>query len=103
MKLIIFDIDGTLCHSKYVDDQCFIKAFEIVLGINITNTNWNNYKHATEFHITRQILNELKENSDIDTVNKIINAYTDQIKTSLVKIENSFIVIPEQESYLNIL
>lgn len=37
MKLIIFDIDGTLCHSKYVDDRCFIRAFEIVLGPTIKN------------------------------------------------------------------
>jgi len=94
MKLIIFDIDGTLCHSKYVDDRCFIRAFEIVLGTKLKNTDWNSYGHATELHITKQILNDLKENSDIGTINKIINAYTDELKTSLEKIENSFIVIP---------
>lgn len=94
MKLIIFDIDGTLCHSKYVDDKCFLKAFETVLGKNIRNTNWDSYNHATELHITKQILKDLKSNSDNSTINDIINVYTNEIQSAMMKSENSFMAIP---------
>lgn len=56
MKLIIFDIDGTLADTKNVDDKCFIKAFEKVFKIDIKNQNWNELKNVTDWGITEEIV-----------------------------------------------
>jgi len=58
MKLIIFDIDGTLTDTKSVDDKCFIKAFDNVFGINIENQDWSKLKNVTDWGITEEIIQE---------------------------------------------
>lgn len=103
MKLIIFDIDGTLCHSKYADDQCFINTFKIVYGIKLKNTNWESYNHATELNIVKQILKEFKRNSDDDSINKIIEVYTNEIRSSLQNDVNSFTEIPGAKQLIEFL
>jgi len=68
MKLIIFDIDGTLTDTKKVDDICFIYAFDKVFGIDIANMNWNEFTTVTDWGITRDVvLKETKKNLlDVD-------------------------------------
>lgn len=56
MKLIIFDIDGTLTDTKNVDDKCFIKTFEKVFGIDIKNQDWNELQNVTDWGITEEII-----------------------------------------------
>jgi len=57
MKLVIFDIDGTLTKTNDVDTQCFVKAFALD-GIKDINTNWASYGHTTDSGITLQIFQE---------------------------------------------
>jgi len=60
MKLIIFDIDGTLANTKLVDDNCFIAAFDKVFGIDIKEQNWSELQNVTDWGITEEIIkNEL--------------------------------------------
>ena len=56
MKFIIFDIDGTLTDTKKVDDQCFIDAFRQTFNLDITNQNWGELKHVTDWGITEEII-----------------------------------------------
>jgi len=56
MTGIIFDIDGTLTNTTKVDDRCFIKAFNIVFGIDISNQNWSELKNITDWGITEEII-----------------------------------------------
>jgi beta-phosphoglucomutase-like phosphatase (HAD superfamily) len=58
LKLIIFDIDGTLCNSNFVDDKCYIKAFKDITSIEIENSDWDSYKNATELGIIEQLFLE---------------------------------------------
>ena len=58
MKLVIFDIDGTLTQTNKVDSECFVKAFKDVFSINILNTDWTNYTHVTDSGITTQLFQE---------------------------------------------
>jgi len=95
LKLIIFDIDGTLCHSRFIDDKCYIQAFKKGLGINIENTNWNSYKHVTDYHITKKILEtETGKAPDNEVVELIIDLYADELKIQLEKDDTSFVEIP---------
>ncbi|MEM1222266.1 MAG: HAD family hydrolase [Verrucomicrobiota bacterium] len=55
MKLIIFDIDGTLIDSNAVDDACYIQAHKDVLKLESFDTNWENYSSVTDSGIADEI------------------------------------------------
>ena len=46
--LVIFDIDGTLCRTSQLDDDCWRLAAREVLGIASMSTDWNEYPHSTD-------------------------------------------------------
>ena len=48
MKLVIFDLDGTLTETNEVDDLCFPRAFAENLGVIDLNTDWSTYTHSTD-------------------------------------------------------
>ncbi len=58
MKLVIFDVDGTLTNTTQVDEECFVQAFESELGFFNINKNWADYTHVTDSGITQQIFQE---------------------------------------------
>lgn len=95
MKLIIFDIDGTLCHSRFIDDKCYIQAFKKALGIDIKNTDWNTYKHVTDYYVTYQILlNETGKEPAKELIEIIIDHYAEELKFQINKEDTFFTVIP---------
>lgn len=58
MKLVIFDIDGTLTNTNDIDNVCFVKALEESLGIADISTDWAEYPHTTDSGITQFIFQE---------------------------------------------
>lgn len=58
MKLVIFDIDGTLTNTNEIDNGCFVKALEESLGITEISTDWAEYPHTTDSGITQFIFQE---------------------------------------------
>ncbi|HEX6801620.1 MAG TPA: HAD family hydrolase [Candidatus Binatia bacterium] len=47
MRLVIFDVDGTLTDSA-VDTCCFLRAFVDVCGFTDVDSDWSRYKNATD-------------------------------------------------------
>ncbi len=58
MKLIVFDIDGTLLNSTGVDDECYQKALLETYGIVTVDFNWEQYSDVTDQGVTEDILAE---------------------------------------------
>ncbi|MFK7757230.1 MAG: HAD family hydrolase [Flavobacteriales bacterium] len=56
MKLIVFDIDGTLLNSTGVDEECFQQALVDTFGIVSANFNWENFSDVTDQGVTEDIL-----------------------------------------------
>src|SRR3954471_21899340 len=54
MKLVFFDLDGTLTATSAVDETCFVEAFADALNIHDLSTNWLDYDHATDSAVTSQ-------------------------------------------------
>jgi phosphoglycolate phosphatase-like HAD superfamily hydrolase len=54
MKLVVFDLDGTLARTNAVDEECFVQAFSDSLGIYPLNTNWPEYEHITDSGVIRE-------------------------------------------------
>jgi len=48
MKLVIFDIDGTLANTSNVDDLCFIPTLREHFGRSDFDTDWRNYPHVSD-------------------------------------------------------
>ena len=56
MKLVVFDIDGTLADTKEVDDACFIASFYTTFKIDIRHQKWEEITHLTDWGITEEII-----------------------------------------------
>ena len=59
MRLIMFDVDGTLVDSTGFDEECFLKASEILFGIEISS-DWDTYKYATDIGILEEVSIEMQ-------------------------------------------
>ena len=46
MKLVIFDIDGTLTHTSRVDEICFVRAWAELHGIEDIREHWSGCPHV---------------------------------------------------------
>lgn len=55
MKLVIFDIDGTLANTTGIDDKCLAQAIDDVFSIKLKNTDWSNYQHVTDTGLAYEI------------------------------------------------
>ncbi len=48
MKLVMFDIDGTLTRSVHTNEQCFVGALRGTFGFENINVDWTSYPHVTD-------------------------------------------------------
>jgi phosphoglycolate phosphatase-like HAD superfamily hydrolase len=55
MKLVVFDLDGTLTQTSAVDEECFGRALAEGLGIDSVNTNWLDYEHVTDLGVFSEV------------------------------------------------
>src|SRR5947207_7180010 len=55
MRLVIFDIDGTLTQTTNADEGCFVRSLAEVCGFSDVDTDWSRYKHATDSGVIHEI------------------------------------------------
>jgi phosphoglycolate phosphatase-like HAD superfamily hydrolase len=55
MRLVIFDIDGTLTQTMTADADCFVRSLAEVCGFFDVETDWSGYKHATDSGVFHEI------------------------------------------------
>jgi phosphoglycolate phosphatase-like HAD superfamily hydrolase len=48
MKLVMFDIDGTLTQTCQADETCFVQALREVFGFSDVDTDWASYPHCSD-------------------------------------------------------
>lgn len=59
MRLIIFDIDGTLANTDYEKDLCYAEAFHEVVGESLLGLEYKSCKHVTDSAITDHFYQQL--------------------------------------------
>ena len=55
MRLVIFDIDGTLTQTTKADTECFVRSLTDMCGFRDVDRDWSHYKHATDSGIFQEI------------------------------------------------
>ncbi len=55
MRLVLFDIDGTLTDTMEIDAACFVRTYADVCGFGNIDTDWSRYRHATDSGIFYEI------------------------------------------------
>lgn len=91
MKLIIFDIDGTLTDTKAVDDKCFIKAFEKTFQLDIQDQIWADLQNVTDWGITEEIINQrLNRNPTDAEYKRMHDAHVGNLKAEKNKDASQF-------------
>ena len=55
MKLVIFDIDGTLTQTSRVDEICFTRAFAETHGLEVLADHWIECPHVSDSGVTQHL------------------------------------------------
>lgn len=55
MKLVIFDIDGTIIDSVQSDDACFVQSFKDLFNLDLHGLDWGQFKNITDSGLTNDI------------------------------------------------
>lgn len=56
MRLVIFDVDGTLTDTNEVDGICFQRALQEEFGLPMISRKWASYQHTTDVGIATEVL-----------------------------------------------
>ncbi|MEH2056606.1 MAG: HAD hydrolase-like protein [Nostoc sp.] len=55
MKLVMFDIDGTLTESNSLDHESYLQALHEVFGFSGILSDWTSYTHVTDACILKEV------------------------------------------------
>ena len=58
MKLILFDVDGTLVYSDKKDSYSFADTYEELYGMPFPSIDWRNYPHVTDTTIINTVIQD---------------------------------------------
>ena len=58
VRLVLFDIDGTLTATSRIDNTCYARAFRRTFGREIPTTDWHCYSHVTDVGILHELLDK---------------------------------------------
>jgi phosphoglycolate phosphatase-like HAD superfamily hydrolase len=56
MKLVMFDMDGTLTDGFAIEENCYVLAIEQALGLPGVKTEWETYTHTTASYCLEEIV-----------------------------------------------
>jgi len=75
MRLIIFDIDGTITRTDAIDAQAFASVVQEYLNISSLNSNWYDYRYSTDsgllFEIFEQHAGSEPSEKDIAAIKRL--------------------------------
>lgn len=95
MRLVMFDVDGTLITGNGIDDNCFAEAVNEVFGIQQIDTDWSHYKNITDSGVTAEIVEKnLGRKAGEHEINDIRRAYIKMLRLEIGKNPLNFQPVP---------
>ncbi len=84
MKLIVFDLDGTLIDINPIDDEAFVTAFREELGINCATTDWSQFEFVTNAGIAGALVEALEEPLRTEALGRVRRRFVDLLERGSV-------------------
>lgn len=95
MRLVMFDVDGTLVTGNGIDDACFTEAIIDTLGVGQVDTDWSHYANITDSGIVSEIVEKnLSRNADEHDIRVVRQAYLKRLKHGIENNPHSFQPVP---------
>lgn len=95
MKLVLFDIDGTLTHTVTTDEKCFSLAYEEALAIPGINTDWSVYSHCVDSTISKEIIqSRLGRLPQKEEITRLKEVFVSQLQACAQRDPASFLPVP---------
>jgi phosphoglycolate phosphatase-like HAD superfamily hydrolase len=82
MKLVLFDVDGTLTNTNRVDELCLIGALESILGVRNLSHDWSSYAQSTDSGIVAEVVTRVVGHEDADVVARVRHRFFDLMEQS---------------------
>ena len=100
MRLVMFDLDGTLADTMQADEECFVGALSDVFGFKNVNTDWSAYRHATDSGILLELFEQrLNRGPQRDEIEKFQSRFVELLNEAFQN-PNRFGPIPGTELLL---
>ena len=104
MKLLIFDIDGTLTDTVGIDDYCFKKTFEDLYKIDWTRIDWQQSKQIsgnTDSGMANEIIKTVNNRPpDNNETDKIKGHFMSLLMSEMSKTDSEIQEIPGADSII---
>jgi len=95
MRIIVFDIDGTLTDTTAVDDLCFFQAFEETFALDVRHMDWDSFPHVTDTGITEEIIRrELGRDVQEEELDRMKVAFVKALDEHRLANQGHFIEVP---------
>ena len=104
MRIILFDIDGTLTATTNADNGCYERAFEKAFGFPVPTTDWHCYKHVTDIGIIQEIMeNTARKPATKHEIDCFEEIYEGELAASFAQHPAGFIEVPGARALLETL
>jgi phosphoglycolate phosphatase-like HAD superfamily hydrolase len=101
MKLVVFDLDGTLTATSSVDETCFVQAFSDALSVHHLSTNWLDYDHATDSAVTSQaFVKQFGREPESIEISKVVERFVELLTRHRESDSALFAEIPGASAFL---
>lgn len=103
VKLVVFDLDGTLLDTSAIDSQCFIRAWQEV-GIDCSAADWSSFEHVTDAGIAGGLLAQASVSSRDETLQRVRERFVALLAEAAVASPSAFAAVngaPEMLSRLS--
>jgi len=102
--LVIFDVDGTLCDTYSVDDECFCETASEVLGVRLRPSSWEESPHITDSGIVEWLWMRHRRRPPTDReVEMFVAQFEGALTRELERAPSRFSPIPGAAPFLALL
>lgn len=101
MRLIMFDIDGTLTDTNSVDSSCFIRALHDEFKFSEVNDDWSSYQHTSDSAIINELFHRrLRRPPVAGELSRFQNRFVELLSAAWKENSNAFEPIAGAENFL---
>lgn len=95
MRIVLFDIDGTLTATTNADNGCYERAFERSFGFPLPTTDWHLYEHVTDIGIVQEVMRNAAKPPAADTdIARFEETYAAELAHAFAAHPTGFLEVP---------